>query len=394
MKKVILIVLDSVGIGAAPDAALYHDEGADTLGHILDDYAARKQPLQLPNLASLGLGRITSVKGLADKPLQEGCFYGRLSEASKGKDTVTGHWEIAGLITEAPFPVYPDGFPPDMVAAFEKAAETTILGNVAASGTEIIERLGKEHLTTGYPIVYTSADSVWQIAAHEDVVPLEKLYHYCTLARELFERPPHNIGRIIARPFIGELGHFQRTANRRDYALKPKETNLLCDLHAHGLDVTGIGKIGDIFAGMCLTATIHTTSNTDGMDKLLALYPQMASGLVFVNLVDFDSKYGHRRDPKGYGEALASFDKKLGELLGCLDEETLLVITADHGCDPTASGSDHTREYIPLLTYQKGASGDGALPDAHGFGHIGASVAAYLGVPYSGKGHNLLPNLL
>lgn len=394
MKKAILIVLDSVGIGASPDAALYGDETAHTLNHITAYYASHHLPFALSALTSLGLGRITGVEGLDDvsEPLK-GSFYGRLSEASKGKDTVTGHWEMTGIITNTPFPVYPQGFPPEMVEAFEKAAATKILGNVPASGTEIIERLGKAHLESGYPIVYTSADSVWQIAAHEEVIALDTLYHYCEIARELFKEPPHNIGRIIARPFVGDLGHFTRTANRKDYALKPQRQNVLCDLITHGQDVHAIGKISDIFADTCMTSSVHTTSNDDGMRQLLARYPQLTNGLLFLNLVDFDSRYGHRRDPYGYGQALLAFDQQLSALCQQLDSETLLIITADHGCDPTAPGTDHTREYVPVLLYQPGGLTSAPLSDAHGFGHIGATLAQYLGVPYSGSGQNLLPSL-
>ena len=391
MKKAILIVLDSVGIGAAPDAMLYQDEHTHTLGHIIAHYREQQQPFTLPYLASLGLGRILGVEGSAAAEPQAGSFYGRLTEASRGKDTVTGHWEMTGIVTKTPFPVYPQGFPPEMVEAFEQAAGTKILGNEPASGTEIIERLGEAHLASGYPIVYTSADSVWQIAAHEAVIPLETLYRYCEIARELFKAPPHNIGRIIARPFIGELGSFTRTANRRDYALPPDKHNLLCDLAAAGQTVTAIGKISDIFADTCISTSVHTVSNDDGMHKLLELYPQTQNGLLFLNLVDFDAKYGHRRDPYGYGQALLAFDKQLGQLLSILDEETLLVITADHGCDPTAHGTDHTREYVPLLLYQRGCAEHGALAEAHGFGHIGATIADYLAVPYSGQGQSLLP---
>lgn len=394
MKKAVLIVLDSVGIGAAPDAAVYHDENTHTLNHIIQYYAEHQLPLTLPALSALGLGEIIGINGLETAEIIPGSFYGRLTEASKGKDTVTGHWEMAGIVTNTPFPVYPQGFPTEMVAAFEKAANTKILGNEAASGTEIIQRLGRDHLDTGYPIVYTSADSVWQIAAHEAVIPLATLYHYCEIARTLFKEPPHNIGRIIARPFIGELGHFNRTANRRDYALKPDRHNLLCDLTQAGQAVAAIGKISDIFADTCMTTSVHTASNEEGMQKLLALYPQTENGLLFLNLVDFDSKYGHRRDPYGYGQALLAFDRQLAKLLQLLNEETLLVITADHGCDPTAQGTDHTREYVPLLLYQAGCTTSGALADAHGFGHIGATIAHYLNVPYTGSGQSLLPEAL
>ncbi len=392
MKKAILIVLDSVGIGASPDAALYGDEAAHTLNHIIAYYASLGLPFALPTLTALGLGCISGVEALGDAPKPiKGSFYGRLSEASVGKDTVTGHWEMAGIVTDTPFPVYPQGFPPEMVDAFEKACATKILGNVPASGTEIIERLGQAHLESGYPIVYTSADSVWQIAAHEEVIALETLYRYCEIARDLFKEPPHNIGRIIARPFIGSQGSFTRTANRKDYALLPQRQNLLCDLITHGQEVQAIGKISDIFADTCITASVHTTSNEDGMQKLLALYPQMTNGLLFLNLVDFDSRYGHRRDPYGYGQALMAFDQQLATLCQQLDDETLLIITADHGCDPTAHGTDHTREYVPVLLFQPSCITSAPLADRHGFGHIGATIAQYLGVPYSGSAQSLLP---
>lgn len=394
MKKVILIVLDSVGIGAAPDALLYQDEYTHTLGHIIAYYREKQLPFALTHLTALGLGHIPGVEGLTASRLKAGSFYGRLSEASKGKDTVTGHWEMTGIVTNTPFPVYPQGFPAEMVEAFERAAGTKILGNEPASGTEIIKRLGEAHMESGYPIVYTSADSVWQIAAHEEVVPLKTLYRYCEIARELFKEPPHNIGRIIARPFVGERESFIRTANRRDYALPPDRHNLLCDLVVADQAVMAIGKISDIFADTCITTSVHTTSNEDGMHKLLEAYPKTGKGLLFLNLVDFDSQYGHRRDPYGYGQALLAFDEQLGQLLSLLDEETLLVITADHGCDPTAQGTDHTREYVPLLLYQRSCSEQGALPEAHGFGHIGATIADYLDIFYSGQGQSLLPKAI
>lgn len=392
MKKVILIVLDSLGIGASPDADRYHDAGCHTLDHIVQHYQEQGISFALPNLAAMGLGHIQGVHNLLRPMISPGHYYTRLQEASVGKDTVTGHWEMTGIITTSPFPTYPQGFPPEMIAAFETASGLKIIGNEAASGTEIIERLGAEHFATGYPILYTSADSVWQIAAHEDIIPLTRLYQYCQIARDLFMEPPHNIGRIIARPFTGSLGQFKRTANRRDYAIKPRRDNLLCDLQQQQQEVIAIGKISDIFADTCITQAFHTLSNEDGTEQLLQQYPQMKNGLLFLNLVDFDSQYGHRRDPYGYGQALIAFDQKLPAIKQMMDCDSLLIITADHGCDPTAQGTDHTREFVPLLMYQPQWSAAGQMPEHHGFGAIGATIADYLGIDYSGVGQSLLAN--
>lgn len=389
-KKVILIVLDSVGIGAAPDADIYHDEGADTLGHI----ARYWSDFSLPNLSALGLSRIERVRFLKQVPMMPHCAYGRLQEISVGKDTVTGHWEMCGIISKEAFPTYPEGFPKSMIEAFEKAAGVKIIGNIAASGTEIIQQLGEEHLKTARPIIYTSADSVWQIAAHEEIVPLNQLYYYCEIARELFKEPPHNIGRIIARPFVGKLGAFVRTSNRKDYALLPNKANLLNDLYQQGKAVVAIGKIDDIFAHQAITKAEHTVSNQDGVTKLIEAYQQLEEGLLFVNLVDFDAKFGHRRDIKGYGEALMAFDERLPEILNMLDNDTLLMITADHGCDPSYSGTDHTREFVPLLCYGFGINTVTDLKTRIGFGDIGATIAEFLAVAYSGHGKSFWQQLI
>lgn len=384
MRKVILIVLDSVGIGAAPDAEQYHDNESNTLGHIIE----QMPDFKLDHLQSLGLSRIDGVNGLDLTPLRAGCFYGRLQEISRGKDTVTGHWEMTGIVTKQLFPTYPKGFPLEMVTAFEQAAGVKVIGNEVASGTEIIARLGQNHLACGYPILYTSADSVWQMAAHETVVPLEQLYHYCEIARELFKTPPNNIGRIIARPFIGENGNFTRTANRRDYALAPNKNNLLCDLVAQEQQVIAVGKINDIFAQQGITKAIHIESNQDGIEQTINAYRQLENGLIFTNLVDFDAKYGHRRDVMGYAQALMDFDEGLSELLNRLDKDTLLLITADHGCDPTFRGTDHTREYVPLVGLCPNSKKCYNLGTRVGFGDIGASIAAFLGINYSGEGQS------
>ena len=377
MKKAIIIVLDSMGIGALPDAADYGDLGCNTLGHIL----AEMPHLNLPNLTALGLAKV--MPALEERKKREDLPYlacaGILAEQSKGKDTITGHWEMTGVISEVPFPVFLNGIPEELIKQLEEACGVQFIGKEAASGTEIIARLGEEHLATGKPILYTSADSVLQVAAHEETIPLDKLYWICEQIRATVQ-PPYEVARVIARPFIGQPGNFQRTSNRHDYAVPIPQTNLLQDLLRQGYAVSGIGKIQDIFVGVELTNGKHTTSDADGMEQLIAQYKAGQEGLIFVNLVDSDMKYGHRRDVEGYGNNLAAIDSKIGELLDILDEETLLMITADHGCDPTAAGTDHTRERVPFLAYSPSMQGCGKLDNTDTFAVIGATIAENFGV--------------
>ncbi|ACV62882.1 phosphopentomutase [Desulfofarcimen acetoxidans DSM 771] len=344
-RRVLLIVLDSVGIGELSDAGLYGDNGSNTLANI----AQAVNGLNLPNLAAMGLGNIADIQGVLPAALPSGA-YGKMAEKSKGKDTTTGHWELAGLILEKAFPVYPQGFPPEIINEFERLIGRPVLGNKVASGTEIIEELGEEHMKTGYPIVYTSADSVFQIAAHEETIRLDELYRMCKTARNLLTGE-HAVGRVIARPFIGQPGSFERTANRHDYSLKPPRKTILNLLNEKGIIVTGVGKIHDIFAGEGINRSIHIEGNMDGVDKIIDLLGEDSSGLIFANLVDFDSKYGHRNDPKGYAAALEAFDSRLPEITSRMRKSDILIITADHGCDPTTKGTDHTREFIPLLVF-------------------------------------------
>jgi len=341
--RAILIVLDSCGIGSMPDAAEFgDDEPADTLGHI-----DRQRPLCVPNLARLGLGNIKPFPHLRAAERPEGAF-GMAALASPGKDTTTGHWEMAGIILERPFPIYPNGFPPDVIEPFEQAIRRKVLGNVPASGTEIIKELGAEHVRTARPIVYTSADSVFQIAAHEDVIPLAELYRICQIARRLLDGR-HRVGRVIARPFAGSEGHFTRTRNRHDYAVPPPQGTLLDRLQQRGVFTCGVGKIYDIFCGRGLDRHLPIGNNADGMEKTLEAMAGQPSGLIFTNLVDFDMLYGHRNDVEGYARAIEEFDAYLERLLAALRPGDLLLLTADHGCDPTTRSTDHTREYAPVL---------------------------------------------
>lgn len=368
-KRIFLIVMDSVGIGEAPDAQKFGDVGSDTLGHIADTMGG----LNMPNMGKLGLSNIREIKGIpkADTPLAS---YTKMEEASSGKDTMTGHWEIMGLNISTPFRVFPDGFPDELLSELEARTGRKIIGNKPASGTEILVELGEEHMKTGALIVYTSADSVLQIAAHEEIVPLDELYKICEIARELTLDEKYMVGRIIARPFIGEPGDFKRTSNRHDYALKPFERTVMNELKDAGLDVIAIGKISDIYDGEGVTQSLRTISNMDGMDKLIETLDMEFTGLSFLNLVDFDALYGHRRDPEGYGKALEEYDARLPVVLEKLRDDDLLIITADHGNDPTHPGTDHTREYVPLLVYAKNAAGK-ELPVRETFADIGASVA-------------------
>ncbi|MEK3934793.1 phosphopentomutase [Sporosarcina sp. FSL W7-1349] len=384
-QRVHLIVLDSVGIGEAPDAHLFGDEGAHTLGHI----AEVMDGLEMPNMAHLGLGNIADIQGIAPEADPRG-FYTKMQEASVGKDTMTGHWEIMGLRIDQPFKVYPDGFPLELIEELERRTGRKVIGNKPASGTAIIEELGQEHMETGALIVYTSADPVLQIAAHEDIIPIEEQYRICEIARELTLQPEFLVGRVIARPFIGEPGHFIRTTNRHDYALKPFGRTVMEELKDAGHDVIAIGKISDIYNGAGVTESVRTVSNMDGVDKLLDVMKRDFNGISFVNLVDFDALFGHRRDPVGYGEALQEFDRRLPEIVEAMEADDLLIITADHGNDPVHAGTDHTREYVPLLVYSPSISKGGALPLRETFSDIGATIAENFGVKMPEHGISFL----
>lgn len=385
-RRAILIILDSLGVGEMPDCQLFGDQGCNTL----QNTAAAVGGLSLPNLQKLGLGNITEVLGVSANH-QPQAAYGRMNERSRGKDTTTGHWEMMGLILDQPFPTYPDGFPVEVIQEFEHRISRKTLGNKVASGTVIIEELGREHMQTGYPIVYTSADSVFQIAAHEEIIPLEDLYHMCQTAREMLVGE-HAVGRVIARPFVGKPGSFKRTSNRHDYSLQPP-VHIMDILIEQGCEVIGVGKIKDIFAGRSVTTAIPTTSNQDGVDQVLAAMQPDFRGLIFANLVDFDQLYGHRNDPHGYARAIEEFDRRLPELLGHMGPEDLLIITADHGCDPTTEGTDHTREYVPLLVY--GPSIQPAdLGTRETFADVGQSIADHLGVKAENMaGKSFLPEV-
>lgn len=385
-KRIHLLVMDSVGIGEAPDAKDFNDEGANTLGHI-----AEEAGLSIPNLQALGLGNIAPVKGVDPVENTKG-YYTKLEEVSVGKDTMTGHWEITGLNIQTPFRVFPDGFPDELIEKIETHTGRKIVANRPASGTEIIDEYGEHQMETGDLIVYTSADPVLQIAAHEDIIPLEELYSICEYVRELTKEEPYMIGRIIARPYVGEPGNFKRTSNRHDYALDPFGDTVLDFLKEDGKDVIAVGKINDIFNGQGITDSVRTQSNMDGVDKLLEVMKKDFNGLSFTNLVDFDALFGHRRDVVGYKEALEEFDARIPELLDALEEDDLLLITADHGNDPTQPGTDHTREYVPLLVTGPKLREYKELPQGY-FADISATIAENFGVQDTGFGNSFL-NLL
>lgn len=385
-KRVHLIVMDSVGIGEAPDAEKFNDIGSDTLGHI-----AEEAGLTIPHLEKLGLGNIRSLKGVNSVSDHLG-YYTKLEEVSVGKDTMTGHWEIMGLNIQSPFRVFPDGFPDELIQKIEQHTGRKIVGNKPASGTGIIDEYGEHQMKTGDLIVYTSADPVLQIAAHEEIIPLEELYSICEYVREITLDDPYMIGRIIARPYLGEPGNFTRTANRHDYALDPFGKTVLDSLKEAGKDVIAIGKINDIYNGQGLTESVRTKSNMDGVDQLLKVMDKDFNGLSFLNLVDFDALYGHRRDVKGYAKAIEDFDQRIEEILGKLKEDDLLLITADHGNDPTAPGTDHTREYVPLLAYSPSMKQNGELKQGH-FADIGTTIADIFDVPNTGFGESFLNQL-
>jgi phosphopentomutase len=382
IRRVVLIVLDSVGCGDAPDAEDFGDKGSNTLSNTAQAVGG----LRLPNLGQLGLGNITLIEGVSavDEPLGA---YGRLTQISAGKDTTTGHWELMGVPLFRPFPTYPDGFPGDLIAEFEQRIDRGTLGNYPASGTVIIQELGEEHMRTGKPIVYTSADSVFQIAAHEDFIPVDELYRMCRIARELLSGK-HAVGRVIARPFVGEPGNFTRTERRKDFSLTPPKDTLLDVLKANGQEVMGVGKIEDIFAHQGLTQSNHTLNNMAGVDAILEFMAADAEGLIFANLVDFDMLYGHRNNPRGYADALEEFDVRLPEIQAALRDGDVLMLTADHGNDPTTPSTDHSRERVPILVAGPQVRRPTDLGTRGSFADVAATVTDLLGVAWDGAGES------
>lgn len=392
-NRIFVIVLDSLGVGAMPDADQFGDGGADTFGHILD----RMGKLDIPNMERLGFVNIHAGGEMKGTQTPAG-RYMRIAEASSSKDTMTGHWEMMGIRTETPFRTFTDtGFPPDLIAELERRCGKRVIGNRSVSGTKIIDELGEEEIRTGAMIVYTSADSVMQICGNEETFDLANLYRCCEIAREITMKDEWRVGRVIARPYVGKKrGEFKRTSNRRDYALKPSAPTALNVLKSAGLDVIGIGKIHDIFCGEGITETYHSDSSVHGMEQAIERSREDFRGLCFVNLVDFDALWGHRRDVEGYGREIEKFDVRLGRLLEELREDDLIILTADHGNDPTYTGTDHTREYVPFLAYSKRMQSGGALEDEDTFAVIGATVAENFGVdmPEGTIGHSILSKLI
>ncbi len=390
IDRAVIVVLDGVGVGAAPDAAAFGDEGADSLGHTAEAVGG----LDLPNMARLGLGNIGHFPGIEPNAAASGA-YGRMAEASAGKDTVTGHWDMVGVISQWPQPVYPHGFPPEVIDAFSRAVGHGVIGNKPASGTVIIQELGDEHLRTGKLIVYTSADSVFQVAAHEDVVPLDELYRICETARELLSGE-HAVGRVIARPFVGRSGAYTRdNEGRRDWALAPAGPHLLDLAVDAGLEVQGIGKIKDIYAGRSVTSSIHVLNNADAITETLAAVQRPPTkGIIFSNLIEFDMLYGHRKDPQGYARALREFDDALPALLSAMKPGDALFITGDHGVDPCGPGTDHTREYVPLLVAGSRLRAGIDLGTRSTFADLGATIADLLRLPALSAGTSFAPAIL
>ena len=389
-NRVFLVIMDSVGAGELPDAKDYNDTGANTLKHI----AEVAKGLNMPHMQSLGLGNLTEIQGIAPVQPEKG-YYTKCEELSVGKDTMTGHWEIMGLKITEPFRTFTEtGFPKELIDELEARTGRKVVGNKSSSGTEILDELGEHHMATGDIIVYTSADSVLQIAAHEDIIPVEELWKMCKIAREITMKDEWKVGRIIARPFVGpKKGEFKRTPNRHDYALKPFGRTVLNELKDAGKEVIALGKIDDIYVGEGITEAILTKSNEDGMNQLLNVMKRDFNGLAFINLVDFDAMYGHRRDPLGYAKCLEEFDVQLGDVLANLKDDDLLIISADHGNDPIASGSDHTREYIPVIMYSPSMQASGSLPIGKSFTNIGATVAENFGVDVPTIGQSYLDQL-
>lgn len=382
--RCVVLVLDGLGVGALPDAGRYGDEGSATL----QNTARAVGGIGLPTLQRLGLGNVVAVEGVPPAARPLACF-GRIAERSAGKDSTTGHWELAGLVLDRPFPTYPRGFPPEVLEAFERAIGTRTLGNRPASGTQILEELGAEHLRTGYPIVYTSADSVFQVAAHEEVVPVERLYEMCRVARRILQGE-HAVSRVIARPFVGRPGAFVRTERRKDFSLEPPAPTLLDRLVQEGYEVWAVGKVADLFAGRGVTKTIPTSGDPDGVRKTVQALSELDRGLVFANLVDLDTKYGHRNDPHGFAQDLERIDAELPTLLERLQEGDLWIVTADHGNDPTTPSTDHSREYVPLLAYGPGLAAGVDLGVRETFSDVAATVAEALGVRWDGPGRSFL----
>lgn len=388
IKRTILIVLDSVGIGEMPDSAKYGDVGSDTLGNVSKAVGG----LKLPNMEKLGLGNIDGVKNITKCENPMGSF-GKCAELSIGKDTVTGHWEIAGVVLEEPLNTYPEGFSEDIIKEFESKIGRKIIGNKVASGTEIIKELGEEHIKTGSPIVYTSADSVFQIAAHEDVIPLDELYNMCQIARKMFVGEKA-VGRIIARPFIGEPGQFTRTSNRRDFALDPFDKTMLEYIKEKGISVMAVGKIEDIYNKKGITDAVHIKNNMDGIDKTLEYMKENKNGLIFTNLVDFDMLYGHRNDAVGYAKALVDVDNRIPEVISAMKEDDILILTADHGCDPTTESTDHSREYIPVIVYGKKIKSGINIGVRKSFSDIGKTILDLLKIENNLYGDSFAKEIL
>ncbi|CEK39201.1 phosphopentomutase [Paraclostridium sordellii] len=388
MSRVIWMVIDSVGIGALPDSEKFGDVNVNTLGNIVKAY----KDIQLPNMIKLGLSNIDGIDSLdsIDNPIGS---FGRASEVSKGKDTTTGHWEMTGVLVETPFKTYENGFPKEIIDEFERKTNRKVIGNKPASGTAILDELGEQQMKTGEVIVYTSADSVFQIAAHEEIIPLEELYKMCEIAREIM-MGENAVARIIARPFVGKPGAFERTSNRRDYSLSPFEDTVLDTIKKSNLDVIGVGKIEDIFNKQGITEAIHTKDNMDGVDQTINYMKKENKGLIFTNLVDFDSKYGHRRDVEGYKKALEEFDARIPEIIANMKDDDILIINADHGNDPTYKGTDHTREYIPVLVYGKNINKGYNLGTRKSFADIGATVADILNVELPKHGESFKSEIM
>ncbi|CEN79904.1 phosphopentomutase [Paraclostridium sordellii] len=388
MSRVIWMVIDSVGIGALPDSEKFGDVNVNTLGNIVKAY----KDIQLPNMIKLGLSNIDGIDSLDSIDNSIGSF-GRASEVSKGKDTTTGHWEMTGVLVETPFKTYENGFPKEIIDEFERKTNRKVIGNKPASGTAILDELGEQQMKTGEVIVYTSADSVFQIAAHEEIIPLEELYKMCEIAREIM-MGENAVARIIARPFVGKPGAFERTSNRRDYSLSPFEDTVLDTIKKSNLDVIGVGKIEDIFNKQGITEAIHTKDNMDGVDQTINYMKKENKGLIFTNLVDFDSKYGHRRDVEGYKKALEEFDSRIPEIIDNMKDDDILIINADHGNDPTYKGTDHTREYIPVLVYGKNINKGYNLGTRKSFADIGATVADILNVDLPKHGESFKSEIM
>jgi phosphopentomutase len=389
INRFIVIVLDSAGIGEAPDAAAFGDVGSHTLGNI----ARVVGGLKMPHMEQMGLGNIAILNGIRPQT-EPTAVYGKLTEISPGKDTTTGHWELMGIELKQAFPLYPDGFPPEVMERFEAEIGRGTLGNYPASGTVIIEELGAEHMATGKPIIYTSGDSVFQIAAHEEIIPLEDLYRICHIAREIL-RGEHEVARVIARPFVGQPGSFTRTPHRHDYSVVPPEPTLLDKIKTAGQMVYAVGKINDIFVGQGITDYVTTTDNMDGVDKTItAMQTRPEKGLIFTNLVDFDAKFGHRNNPEGYANALAAFDGRLPEITAALQEDDVLVLTADHGNDPTTPSTDHSREYVPILITGRPVRAGVNIGVRDTFGDLAATIAEMLGVERPAVGASFMAMMM